>query len=46
MNTPQSAAVNQLARLDEARHEAFGKLDIIQFEDADPEAEDRRLGLA
>jgi hypothetical protein len=26
--------------------EAFGKLDIIQFEDADPEAEDRRLGLA
>jgi len=26
--------------------EAFGKLDIIQFEDADPEAEDRKLGLA
>jgi hypothetical protein len=26
--------------------EAFGKLDIIQFEDADPEAEDKQLGLA
>lgn len=26
--------------------EAFGTLDIIQFEDADPEAEDRKLGLA
>jgi hypothetical protein len=26
--------------------EAFAELDIIQFEDADPEAEDRKLGLA
>jgi len=26
--------------------EAFSKLDIMQFEDADPEAEDRQLGLA
>jgi hypothetical protein len=26
--------------------EAFANLDIIQFEDADPEAEDRKLGLA
>ena len=26
--------------------DAFSKLDIIQFEDADPEAEDKRLGLA
>jgi hypothetical protein len=26
--------------------EAFGRLDIIQFEDADPEGEDRALGLA
>ncbi len=26
--------------------EAFGRLDIIQFEDADPEADDRKLGLA
>ena len=26
--------------------EAFSQLDIIQFENADPEAEDRQLGLA
>ncbi len=26
--------------------EAFGRLDILQFEDADPEAQDRELGLA
>jgi hypothetical protein len=26
--------------------EAFGRLDILQFEDADPEADDRALGLA
>jgi hypothetical protein len=26
--------------------EAFGRLDILQFEDADPDAEDRALGLA
>ena len=26
--------------------EAFSKLDIIQFEDADPEAEDKKLGFA
>src|SRR3989441_911340 len=30
---------------DESRHVAFGSLGILEFEDADPEAQDRALGL-
>ncbi len=38
--------LKRLGLLSPRVRDAFSKLDIIQFEDADPEAEDKKLGLA